>query len=91
MLISASDYTEDVLALICRESTAVRVENGFVKIDLGDIDPYEISLAQIQSERQILEWVSHLCRRKGMDSVAVDAFIKITLEHLDRNPPSRQG
>ena len=85
MLTNPQDYKKEVLDLIQRQSTVVRIEGDVVKIDVAATNPYEISLSQIESERRILEWVSHLSVRTGVDLVTIRMFIELTLEHLDRS------
>jgi hypothetical protein len=84
MLRNAADYEAEVIKLIERKRTVVQVDSDVIKINLGDHDPYKISLHQIDSERRILEWVLHLSTRTDVELLTIEAFIEKALEHLDK-------
>ena len=82
MIIDPGSLKEDVRALLLRKNTVVQIEDGTVIVDLGSGQPYEIPLNEVKSNAAILQWVLHICSKKGADTVIIEAFISKMQSHL---------
>jgi hypothetical protein len=56
----------------------VELQDDFVVLDVEY--PYEIALDRIPNHAALVEWISHLCAKKWVDSHVIRSFIYVVSE-----------